>query len=227
MPELDFEKGEILNINKPIGWTSFDVVKKVRNHIRVKVGHAGTLDPFAAGVLLLCTGRATKQVPRLMALEKEYVAQLELGVVTDTLDPTGQVVVRRQVPQLNATQIEQICQGFTGEIEQVPPMFSAVKVNGRRLYELARKGKTIERQPRKVTIYELELLDLESPFLTVRVVCSKGTYIRSLASDLGEALGCGAYVKALTRTRIGPYRLEEAWTVEGFIREISKQSVLA
>ena len=230
----EFENGKVLNINKPEGWTSFDVVKKIRSTIRVKkVGHAGTLDPFATGVLLVCTGRATKQVEDLMQLDKEYVAELELGKTTDSFDRTGKILSETEVGQLTETEIQDVCAQFArfllqtgriqdvcaqfeGETLQTPPMYSALKINGQRLYELARKGITVERRPRKINIYRLDVLNMEIPSVTVRVVCSRGTYVRALAHDIGERLGCGAYLKALVRSRIGSYRLADAMTIEEF-----------
>ncbi|MCZ6818173.1 MAG: tRNA pseudouridine(55) synthase TruB [Calditrichaeota bacterium] len=213
----EFENGKVLNINKPEGWTSFDVVKKIRSTIRVKkVGHAGTLDPFATGVLLVCTGRATKQVEDLMQLDKEYVAELELGKTTDSFDRTGKILSETEVGQLTETEIQDVCAQFEGETLQTPPMYSALKINGQRLYELARKGITVERRPRKINIYRLDVLNMEIPSVTVRVVCSRGTYVRALAHDIGERLGCGAYLKALVRSRIGSYRLADAMTIEEF-----------
>jgi len=219
---FNFTTGEILNINKPEGWSSFDVVKKIRSRIKVKkVGHAGTLDPFATGVLLICTGRATKQVSELIKLDKEYWAQIELGKTTDTYDKTGVVLKESNVSGIDANAIQNALENFRGEINQTPPMYSAIKVGGRRLYQMARRGEVIERPPRKVNIYALELLSFDHPFLAISVCCSKGTYIRSLAYDLGEALGCGAYLYALKRTRVGPYKIDEALTIHDFIQQVS------
>ncbi|MFQ5769088.1 MAG: tRNA pseudouridine(55) synthase TruB [bacterium] len=218
---FDFENGEILNINKPEGWSSFDVVKKIRYHIKVKkVGHAGTLDPFASGVLLICTGRATKKVQELMNFEKEYQAQIELGTTTDTYDRTGKILKQNPTRHLTAADLEKVCDGFRGEIYQIPPMYSAIKIKGKRLYDLARRGEIIEREPRKITIYKIDLLDFQNPFVTLKIVCSKGTYIRALAHDIGENLGCGAYLKSLIRTRIGPYKIESAYLLSNFIQTI-------
>lgn len=219
---FNFANGEILNINKPEGWSSFDVVKKIRAHIKVKkVGHAGTLDPFASGVLLICTGRATKRMPELIKLDKEYVAQIELGKTTDTYDKTGVLLKKIDTSNITVDKIQNALANFRGEIYQTPPMYSAVKVGGRRLYQLARRGEMIERQPRKVNIYVLELLNFSHPFLTIQVCCSKGTYIRALAHDLGEALRCGAHLYALTRIRVGPYKIEDARTIHDFIQLVS------
>ncbi len=214
---FEFETGVILNVNKPESWSSFDVVKKIRNIIHIKkVGHAGTLDPFATGVLLVCTGKATKRVPELVELDKEYEAKIELGKNTDTFDRTGKVVGENEITHVTLKKIQEALGAFRGEISQIPPMYSAIKVDGQRLYKLARKGVTVERKARPVTIYELELLGFDSPFLSVRVCCSKGTYIRSLAYDIGQVLNTGAHLAELVRTRIGPYRVEDAVELSRF-----------
>lgn len=219
-PCLEFEAGKIINVIKPEGWSSFDVVKKIRAHIGTKkVGHAGSLDPFASGVLLICTGKATKRVEELMRLEKEYVACIELGRTTDTYDRTGKIVRCTDPNEVKHSEVLEACAGFQGRLWQTPPMYSAIKMNGKRLYELARQGKTIERPPREVTIHEIEVLDFSLPFIQVKVVCSKGTYIRSLAFDLGEKLGCGAHLKELTRTRIGSYKIDNAYSIADFIEK--------
>lgn len=212
---LDFERGETLNVFKPAGWTSFDVVKKVRNLLGVrKVGHAGTLDPFATGVLLICTGKATKKVPELMELEKEYVGVIELGRTTDTLDVTGTILEERPVPAVTLGEAREVVAGFVGHILQVPPAFSALKVKGRRMYKLARQGKAVEAEPRPVEIFDIQVEDLSLPRMTIRVRCGKGTYIRALARDIGEALGTVAYLFGLERTAVGPYRVEHALRLE-------------
>jgi len=218
-PKLDFEAGIIINIDKPVGWTSFDVVKKIRNVVKVKkVGHAGTLDPFATGVLLICTGRATKKVNELMSLKKVYRAEIELGKTTDSYDCTGKVTSSHSINDLDEARVREVSAQFVGEIDQIPPMFSALKQNGKRLYKLARKGITVDREPRRVCIHDLQVLDIDLPKVCIEVVCSRGTYIRALASDIGKTLGCGAYLKTLCRTRIGRYRVEDAETVSGFTR---------
>ena len=220
-------RGEILNINKPAGWTSFDVVKKIRNTTREKkVGHAGTLDPFATGVLLICTGGATKKVSHLMKLDKEYLAEIELGKTTDTYDPTGIFLTHNSIGDFNIEQIERICQKFRGEIWQVPPMFSALKIGGERLYKKARRGEVVEREPRKITIYELEIMEYCRPFLNLRIVCSKGSYIRSIANDIGKELGCGAYLKTLQRTRIGNFTIEDANDLPDFVQHFQTSTVM-
>lgn len=223
---FDFTEGEILNINKPEGWTSFDVVKKVRNQIKpAKVGHAGTLDPFATGVLLVCTGKATKRVQELMELQKEYVATVELGKTTDTFDVTGTVLSEADPAGITMDDVRRVQARFEGQIEQVPPMYSAVKVNGERLYNLARRGEEVPRKARKVYIYKLDLLDFAVPYLQFKIVCSKGTYIRALADEMGKELGTGAYLKTLCRTRIGPYRLEDAYSLSDFIEQLQTSAV--
>ncbi len=218
----NFADGAILNINKPAGWTSFDVVKKIRAAIRVKkVGHAGALDPFATGVLLICTGGATKRVQSLMNFEKEYLAEIELGKTTDTYDRTGVILTETDASAIDFAKVQQAAKAFEGEIYQTPPMYSAIKMQGQRLYKLARRGEVVERRPRKITIQTLELIRFENPHITLKVVCSKGTYIRALAHDLGERLGCGAFLQALVRTRIGPYRLADAMTIDELLAKIS------
>ncbi len=204
---------------KPVEWTSFDVVRKVRSVAKVrKVGHAGTLDPFAEGVLVLCLGKATKRVSQLMDLDKEYLARAKLGVTTDTLDPSGVVTDTAPVPVLTHSDIVEILDRFVGTIEQVPPMFSALKVNGIRLYQLARAGKTVPRDSREVRIYGIELVAWYPPDeLELKVTCGKGTYIRTLAADLAQALDTVGYLTALTRTRVGPYGRADTIKMEQLI----------
>jgi tRNA pseudouridine55 synthase len=215
---VDFSQGAVLNIDKPAGWTSFDVVKKIRNLTRVKkVGHAGTLDPFATGVLIVCTGPATKKINSLVDTSKEYVGEIHLGIETDTMDPTGRVTAENEISEIPGREkIIAVLEEFTGTITQIPPMYSALKVKGKRLYKYAREGKTVERKPREVTIFEMELLSYEFPFLRIRVVCSKGTYIRVLADDIGRKLGTGGYLRKLRRTRVGDYRIEESLNLAEF-----------
>ena len=204
----------VLNINKPTGWTSHDVVLKIRQCIgEPKVGHAGTLDPLATGVLLLCIGKATKITQYLMPAEKEYVATLRLGVTTDTYDADGKVL-ERKIVKVSVDEVKDVLLSFTGEIEQIPPMYSAVKYGGKRLYEFARNGETVNRPSRRVTIFGIECLELRGNDLTLRIRCSKGTYIRSLAADIGGQLGCGAHIAALQRTRVGPFALDECISLE-------------
>ena len=201
----------ILNIDKPQGWTSHDVVAKVRHLSGQKqVGHAGTLDPLATGVLLICLGQATQVSEYLMRGRKVYRAAVYLGLSTDTYDADGQVMAT--APEVNVTlaQLEEALSAFVGRIEQMPPMYSALKHRGTPLYRLARQGKTVERKPRPVEIHEIKLLDWASPVLTIEVTCSPGTYLRSLAHDLGQRLGCGAHLSSLTRLASGHFTLDEA-----------------
>ena len=198
----------VLAVEKGAGVTSFQVVAHVRRVLRApKVGHGGTLDPDATGVLPILVGEATKLTPYLVDLDKEYVATVQLGVTTDTQDASGTVLETRPVPELTRADVEAVLARFTGEIQQVPPMYSALHQGGRRLYEIAREGGEVPREPRRVRIDRLELLSLELPRLGLRVTCGKGTYVRTLAADVGAALGPGASLAALVRTRVGPLTL--------------------
>lgn len=206
----------IINIKKEKGFTSHDVVAKLRGILRMKkIGHTGTLDPDATGVLPVCIGKATKVCDLLTDKDKTYVAQVKLGITTDTLDLTGKVLSKKDV-SVTEERIMEVASSFVGEIEQIPPMYSAIKVNGKKLYELARQGKEVERKPRKVTIHDLKIVDisLEDNEFTMEVSCSKGTYIRTLCQDIGEKLGCGASMKNLVRTKVGRFILEEGYTLE-------------
>jgi tRNA pseudouridine55 synthase len=214
---LDFQAGHILNFYKPVGKSSFFIVKVVRAVTGVKkVGHAGTLDPFADGVLLVCTGKATKQVSALMDLPKEYIGLIRLGEIRDTDDVTGAVVETKAVPEYDSDFLKKIAESFIGASEQIPPMYSARRIQGQRLYKLARNGITVERKPRTVHVYELEVRKIEIPYIEIRVVCSRGTYIRAIARDIGNKIGCGAYLHSLTRTRIGSYMVTNALHIESF-----------
>lgn len=198
---------------KPLDWTSFDVVKKVRVATKVKkVGHGGTLDPFAQGILVLCLGNATKRVSEIQKMEKEYEGTIKLGVLTDTLDPTGKIIEHATVPTFDEGLVARIFDKYVGEIMQVPPMFSALKIGGKRLYKLARNGVTVRREPRPVMIYSIELLAMQQELneLRFRVVCGKGTYIRVLASDIARGIGTVGHLSDLTRTRIGDFTDETA-----------------
>ena len=211
-------------IDKPRDWTSFDVVAKVRNSIRIKkVGHAGTLDPMATGLLLLCTGKKTKSIESFMGMEKEYEGTLVFGATTPSYDAESEIDAEYLVEHLNKAVIEEALKGFTGWIEQVPPAYSAIKVKGKRAYELARKGKAPELEARRVEVSLFELTRVELPEVDFRVRCSKGTYIRSLAHDLGKAVNSGAYLTGLVRTRIGAYTLENAWQLPDLLEEIKRQ----
>ena len=210
----------ILIIDKPTGWTSMDVCAKLRGILREKrIGHAGTLDPMATGVLPVFVGRATKAVQFAENGRKEYRTVLKLGTVTDTQDTTGTVLETHPVT-VGADEVRAALEHFTGELLQLPPMYSALKVNGQKLYDLARQGKTVERKPRAITVYELELLEQSAPDeFALRVVCSKGTYIRTLCHDLGQALGCGGCMAALRRTEASGFRIGETVTLEDAARE--------
>ncbi len=216
----------ILIVNKPQGWTSQDVVAKLRGIYREKrVGHGGTLDPMATGVLPVFLGRATRGVEFFEHAEKEYLATLRLGVETDTQDSTG-TVLREEKVSISRDEIEAVLPEFRGEIEQIPPMYSAVKVGGKRLYQIARKGGEVERRPRTITIYELALLTGDGTDWHLRVRCSKGTYIRTLCHDIGRRLGCGGCMTALTRTAAGAYTLAQAHTLEEILQSEDKSSLL-
>ena len=214
LADFDFEKGEVLLLDKPLTWTSFDVVRKVKNTLRPrKIGHAGTLDPLATGLLILCTGKKTKEIDQIQAQEKEYEGTFRLGQTTPSFDLETPVDSEQPYAHLTEEEIRAAAATFLGKIEQTPPLFSAVKVDGQRAYELARKGEEAIIKSKTVEIKTFELTRIALPEVDFRVVCSKGTYIRSLARDLGTALGCGAHLTRLVRTRIGEYMLADAWTV--------------
>jgi tRNA pseudouridine55 synthase len=209
----DFADGQLLLINKPLEWTSFDVVGKLRNAfkpLKLKVGHAGTLDPLATGLLIICTGKMTKQIDTFQAEEKEYTGTMVLGSTTPTYDLESEPEKKFETSHLTDEQIKATCAQFTGNIQQYPPAHSAIKIDGERLYEKARRGEDVELKLRNVTISEFEITRIELPEVDFRVVCSKGTYIRSLVNDFGAALNNGAYMSALRRTRSGNYRIEDA-----------------
>ncbi|UCB49752.1 MAG: tRNA pseudouridine(55) synthase TruB [Deltaproteobacteria bacterium] len=205
----------IILIDKEEGKTSFDVVKGVRRLLKVKkVGHAGTLDPFATGLLIILLGQGTKLSNYLMAGDKAYQATMRLGVETDTQDLTGRVVGRKLVPEFEPESIRKVAQRFVGEIDQIPPLFSAVNYRGKRAYELAREGIKMDLQKRRVKVHSLEITSVDLPDVTMRVTCSRGTYVRSLAADLGKEMGPGAHLKCLRRLRSGPFRVEDALNLE-------------
>ena len=221
-----YEEGKVLLINKPLRWTSFDAVKKIRNLVRTKkVGHAGTLDPLATGLLIICTGKFTKRINEYMAQEKEYTGTFTLGATTPTYDLESKPENFKSIENIKEEDIKSAAQHFIGEIMQIPPVHSAIKVDGKRLYESAREGKDIKPEARRVTIKEFEITHIDPiaiglPVVYFRVVCSTGTYIRSLAYDFGKALGCGAYLSSLCRTRIGGFTLNEAMTIKEFEEKI-------
>ncbi|WP_394370093.1 tRNA pseudouridine(55) synthase TruB [Litoribacter ruber] len=211
-------------INKPYEWTSFDVVKKVRNALKIKkVGHAGTLDPLATGLLIVCAGKKTKSIDTYQAQEKEYTGTFVLGSTTESFDLEREVVPVADPLHLTLDQIKGAVAELTGDILQIPPMHSAIKVDGKRVYESARKGKTVQMDPRPVTVSEFEITRCQLPEIDFRIVCTKGTYIRSLARDLGEKLQVGAYMSKLTRTRIGEFKLEQAEDVLKLVEKIKKE----
>jgi len=217
-----FEEGQVLLIDKPMQWTSFDVIRRIRHLIKVKkVGHAGTLDPMATGLLIICTGKFTKKINEYMAREKEYTGTFNLGATTPTYDLESKPENFRSLEHISPELIKDMTKNFLGEIMQVPPAHSAIKVDGKRVYELARKGKEVKLEPRKVYINEFEITLIELPVVHFRVVCSTGTYIRSLAKDFGEGLACGGYLSSLRRTRIGEFKIEEALSVKDFEDSLS------
>lgn len=227
---MDFLEGEILAFDKPYGWTSFDLIAKIRNTIchtlgikRLKVGHAGTLDPLATGVMLVCTGRKTKQIDDLQAKTKEYIATLQLGATTPSFDEEQPVDKTYSTEHITEEKVRSVLPLFLGEQWQVPPAFSAVKINGKRAYALARKGREVELPAKLLTIDSIELLhfDAEKMQAEIKVVCSKGTYIRALARDIGEKLACGAYLKTLRRTRLGEFGENDIMTIEQFQTKIA------
>ena len=219
-------KNGVLNVSKEKGYTSHDVVAKLRGIThQKKIGHTGTLDPDATGVLPVCLGKATKLCDMLTDKDKVYEAVLLLGISTDTQDISGTVLKEQETADLDESQVEEAILSFRGSYDQIPPMYSALKVNGKKLYELAREGKTVERKPRRVTISEIEILSMELPRARIRVECSKGTYIRTLCQDIGEKLGVGGCMEELIRTRVERFRLEDARTLQE-IQELSDQGRL-
>lgn len=225
---MDFISGEIIGIDKPLGWTSFDAVKRVRGAIqrrlnmkKFKVGHAGTLDPLATGVLIICTGRATRKIEELQNGTKEYIATMKLGATTPSFDLEKEIDATYPWEHITLDMVREILPKFTGHILQVPPVFSAVKVDGKRAYKYARKGDEVELKAKPLVIEELELLPSELPELNLRIVCSKGTYIRALTRDIGQALNSGAHLTALRRTRVGRIKVEDCLSIENAVEKIS------
>lgn len=210
-PEVD----RVLLVNKPLEWTSFDVVNKLRYVLRMKkIGHAGTLDPLATGLLIICTGKMTKRIEEFMGWQKEYTGTLIIGQTTPSHDLETEVSDPVDISAITPVRIHEVAAALTGDLEQIPPAHSAIKIGGKRAYKFARKGKEVELQPRKVSVPVFEITRVALPEVDFRIVCSKGTYIRSLVRDFGQQLGVGAYLSALCRTRIGEYRLEDAQTIE-------------
>ncbi len=215
-----WQLGQILLVNKPLHWTSFDVVNKLKFVLlktyneKIKIGHAGTLDPLASGLLVICTGKKTKEISDIQDGLKEYTTTLKLGATTPSFDVETEEDNQYPTEHITKTLVYQALDKFIGKQDQIPPIYSAVKTNGKRAYEYARNGEELVLQPKQITIYELEIKNIDLPFLTLRVVCGKGTYIRSLARDIGTTLQSGAYLTSLVRTRIGAFGLEDAKTVE-------------
>jgi tRNA pseudouridine55 synthase len=221
-----------LYFDKPLKWTSFAVVNKIRYHLcrklgvkKLKVGHAGTLDPLATGVMILCTGKATKRIEELQYHTKEYVATLQLGATTPSFDLEHPIDATYPTSHITRERVEQVLKGFVGSIEQVPPAYSACKIEGERAYNLARNGEEVKLKAKTLVIDELELLDYQLPYITIRVVCSKGTYIRALARDIGQALESGAHLTALRRTRVGDVRVEQCMQVDEFADWLDRQVI--
>ena len=229
---MNFKEGEILYFDKPLRWTSFAVVNKIRYHIsrklgvkKIKVGHAGTLDPLATGVMIICTGKATKRIEEFQYHTKEYIATLQLGATTPSYDLEKEIDATYPTEHITREMVEEVLQQFKGTSEQIPPAFSACKVDGKRAYDLARKGDEVELKPKTLVIDEIELLECNLPEIKIRVVCSKGTYIRALARDIGEALQSGAHLTGLIRTRVGEVRLEDCMQVEDFPEWLEQQKI--
>ncbi|NOR74800.1 MAG: tRNA pseudouridine(55) synthase TruB [Draconibacterium sp.] len=224
----DFLGGEVLLFDKDLEWTSFDLVNRVRNTLcrkmeikKMKVGHAGTLDPLATGLMILCTGKSTKKIESFQIKEKEYTATFKLGATTPSFDMETKEDSNLDASHVTNELIEEVIKKFQGEIEQVPPIFSAVKVKGKRAFDYARNGEEVKLTPRKIVISKIEVISFSLPYLKIRVECSKGTYIRSLARDIGEELKCGAYLTELRRTRIGEFKIEDAITVNYFLENLN------
>ncbi len=230
LKNADFVSGALLLVDKPKDWTSFDVVNKVRGLIRhkygikkIKVGHSGTLDPMATGLLLICTGSWTKKLTELTGLDKVYIGEVTLGIETDSYDAEGIIVEEKVVPELSIEAIEKELKPFMGKFEQYPPIFSAIKKNGTPLYALARAGKEVKTEPRNVEIFDLKIGNFHSPKLNLSIHCGSGFYVRSLAHDIGERLGCGAHLSGLVRTHIADYSLSDAFSIEDIINALKTE----
>lgn len=229
---MNYIEGEVLCIDKPVGWTSFDAVKRIRGELsrrmgmrKIKVGHAGTLDPLASGVMIICTGKATHRIEELQAGVKEYVATLALGATTPSFDMETEVDATYSTEHVTETLVRDTLKSFVGTISQVPPKYSACKIAGKRAYEFARAGEEVELKPKTLVIDAIELIEYSQKSITIRVVCSKGTYIRALARDVGAALGCGAYLTELRRTRVGSVTADAILTVEQAVELIKKGDI--
>jgi tRNA pseudouridine55 synthase len=225
---MNFAKGELILIDKPLNWTSFDIVKKIRKTITIKcdqrgikVGHAGTLDPLATGLMIICTGKLTKKILEYQELPKEYIATLILGATTPSFDLETEIDEYYSVEHVNKSLVNKTIKEFTGALNQIPPDFSAKFINGTRAYKYARKGEKISLKPSKIFIDRIEIIKFDLPVLEIKVVCSKGTYIRSLVRDIGKSLKCGAHLIKLVRTAIGEFRLDQAVSIEDFERKLN------
>ncbi|NQU54303.1 MAG: tRNA pseudouridine(55) synthase TruB [Bacteroidetes bacterium] len=224
----DFLSGEVLLFDKDLDWTSFDLVQRVRNTLcrkmgikKMKVGHAGTLDPLATGLMILCTGKFTKKIESFQVQEKEYTATIKLGATTPSFDLESEEDSKKDTSHVTKDLIEAAIKKFQGEIDQVPPIFSAVKIKGKRAFDYARNGEEVKLQPKKIVIRNIEVESINLPYFKIRVECSKGTYIRSLARDIGEELKCGGYLTELRRTKIGQFKVEDAITVDYFLENLN------
>ncbi|RLD58585.1 MAG: tRNA pseudouridine(55) synthase TruB [Bacteroidetes bacterium] len=230
--EFNFQTGEVILINKPLGWTSFDVVNKIRYLLRsytgirkIKVGHAGTLDPLASGLLILCTGKFTKKIEEFQGLEKEYTGTFHIGATTPSYDRETEIDQNYETGHVDEKTLINATRQFIGNIDQVPPLFSALKIKGKRAYELARGKEDVKLSARKVTINAFELTHIDIPKVAFRISCGKGTYIRSIAHDFGQAINSGAHLSSLIRTKIGSFNLEDSLTIEQFNNIINPQNV--
>mgnify|MGYP006283594835 CR=1 FL=1 len=222
-----YQEGKVLLLDKELNWTSFDVVNKLRVSLRnclgikkIKAGHAGTLDPLATGLVIICTGKATKQIESFMGLDKEYIADITLGATTPSFDLETPIDQTYPADHITRGKLEEALLSFLGETEQTPPIYSAKQIDGKRAYDMARQGEEVRMKKNLVTIHELEILDFRLPVARIRIRCGKGTYIRSLASDLGKKLGSGAYLSALRRTRIGDYHVKDAEKITDFVKKL-------
>ncbi|WP_287827175.1 tRNA pseudouridine(55) synthase TruB [Bacteroides sp.] len=229
---MNFKTGEVLYFNKPLEWTSFNLVAKVRGALRkklnvkkIKVGHAGTLDPLATGVMIICTGKATKRIEEFQYQTKEYIANIKLGATTPSYDLEHEIDATYPTSHLTKELVEKTLKSFIGEIQQIPPSFSACKIEGKRAYDLARKGEEVNLKPKLLVIDDIELLDCNLPDISIRVVCSKGTYIRALARDIGEALNSGAHLTGLIRTRVGNITLDDCMDPDNFYEWLDSQEI--
>jgi tRNA pseudouridine55 synthase len=222
-----YEAGQVILVDKPLDWTSFDVVRKIRSVIKIKkVGHAGTLDPLATGLLIVCTGKFTKKINEYMGMEKEYTGTFKLGAVTPTYDLESEPIEVKDISEITEQQIHEATFFFVGEIQQVPPIHSAIKQGGKPVYLMARKGIDVQLEPRNITIKSFTIEKIEFPVVHFKVVCSTGTYIRSLANDYGQQLGCGAYLSSLRRTRIGEFLASDASSIEEFVQHAKSETLL-